>query len=208
MNIPRQAAFRQTARHEAAHAVAGFVQGLAFQDDAVFVAATQIANQLEAGETTFHEPWNDPLSTVRVALAGPMYESLLLSNEPSTTEAQSLCGAALYDSRNAAFGLGLWLHAHKFRTDLPLRELVLDTSSLDIRDWTTIADHPNSPVWRCVATFHVFFIASLSSEHAPKPVCEHGQAISTLCLLQWLASETGQLLKHTKPLLKHSQTSF
>ncbi len=188
----------QAARHEAAHAVVGFLDGLQFRNDGIFVTEPS-ANNLELGIAAFVEPWNKPLAMIRVALAGPLYECSTHAGEVTEEAGLQLIVGSSYDSRNAALALALWLHQQDLTADIALRRIVFHSGTLSLRDWSQIEKHCESSDGQLLLEFHSHFISCLSCPTTEKPALPHGRNVSTLAVLQWLASETReQLLTHKR----------
>ena len=188
----------KAARHESAHAVIGFAEGMNFRDEGLSILAESSVKRLDLSFAAFVAPWNNPLGMVRVSLAGALYECLTYTGEVSASASQDLCGSCLYDSRNAALALGVWLRERDLTPDLPLRDLVFHSGSLSLRDWKNIEKHPESPTWSLVLEFHNRFIQSLCAVGATQPPLDGTQQTSTAALLQWLASETREVLCQRK----------
>jgi hypothetical protein len=191
----------QTARHEAAHAVVGFVEGLQFDAIGISVLADP-HDGTRVGGAAFYEPWTTPDGWIRSLIAGPLYECLTFTGEISPSVLAGVLSGPTNDARNAASALFRWLRAQHLIADMPLQEMVIDRSTGKLKEWgTELLNHFDSPEWQSALEFYTHFMECLSHSQSDKPALEQAQPASTLALLKWFAFQTRQLLdKHTNTI--------
>jgi len=152
----------------------------------------------------FFHPDQSPGEWIAALLAGPMYERLSPKGGDNVV-AQLI--AALNDSRNTAYAIHRWLERRRLTADLPLLEMVFDSATGHMRDWTEMGKHLDSPEWKPRFEFHRQFFDSLVCQEADTPTPENGE-VNAISLLRWFAVQTRQIVEKQRSVIEALATEL
>lgn len=205
MNIPLSL-IQQTARHEAAHAVIGFVERRQFSAEGIYVAAVaSFSEWIQVGKVEFGDGLTaNSRSVVRTSLAGPLYEHIMYPDTPSET----LRATCIHDSRTAATALTVLATLRKVTLDIPLRDSVFQPGTFTVKEWAALYENAESTDWQPIEAFHNRFVESLDCLQADEPSLEKGQHVSTLALLKWFAVQTRQIVERQRSVIEALATEL